>query len=308
MYKETKKMKGQWWAALIAAGLIAAPAFAADSTKASKEKTVSAAQNAQLSAAVLAEIRKRVAARLSSAQVETLLNNLASMNYTQVAALTGGPASQLERLIPGAGSVAAQAGQSPLDTAQQGGSDGNSAAQQAVQGQKDMRGGFETGSGFASDDDDAPVSGFVMGGTSTKKDPKESETGYPIANPHTGLTVDKRKDGSFSISNGTKKEYYDSNYKRATDPRDKKGEPVPDENAGSSGIVSAEEWRTIFGMLGSKGAPPKEASNPGSGGMAAPTTTTAGTPTDADAARAVDLVQVQEFIRISVEKLGPKLN
>ncbi|MBW2941735.1 hypothetical protein [Zhongshania aquimaris] len=272
-------------------------------------------QSVKLSPAVLNEIRIRVAPKLSSAQVEALLSNLASMNYTQVAALTSGSASQLERLIPGVSGTASSVGQSPLSSARQASTSGNNATQKGVQQQKDMRGGFNTGSGFSSDDEDPTkgLSKLSVGGTTVADEKaKKSAKGFPTTNPDTGITVDKREDGSFSISNGTQKEYYDSNYKRAKDPRDldkknQKSEPVPDGNAGDSGFVSPEEWRTILAMLGSRGSPDKVASNPGAGGMKVPTTTTAGTPTDYTASRTVDMVQLQEIIRVSVEKLGPKL-
>jgi hypothetical protein len=271
-------------------------------------------QSVKLSPAVLNEIRLRIAPKLSSAQVETLLSNLASMNYTQVAALTSGSASQLERLIPGASGTASSAGQSPLSSARQASTSGNNATQKGVQQQKDMRGGFGGGTkGHLSSFGDVCGAGAGDKGSGESQVPKEKkDIDTNKKDENSGFIIRIYDDGSFSITEKStgKREVWGADGTAATgSPKWTQNKtPVPDREGGSrSGAVSPEEWRTILGMLGSRGSPDKVASNPGAGGMKAPTTTTAGTPTDYTTSRAVDLVQLQEIIRVSVEKLGPKL-
>ena len=133
-------------------------------------------QSVKLSPAVLNEIRLRIAPKLSSAQVEILLSNLASMNYTQVAALTSGSASQLERLIPGVSGTASSVGQSPLSSARQASTSGNNATQKGVQQQKDMRGGFGGGTkGHLSSCGDVCGAGAGDKGSGESQVPKEKK-------------------------------------------------------------------------------------------------------------------------------------
>ena len=300
---------------ILAATLVTGSAFAQKAPNTSFQTTKPIAQqSATLNSAVLNEIRARVATKLSDAQVEALLSNLASMNYSQVATLTSGSASQLERLIPGASGAANAVGQSPLNSARQSSSSGNNATQNSIQQQKDMRGGFGGGTkGQLSSCGNACGAGAGDKGSGESQVPKEKEDiDTNKKDENSGFIIRIYDDGSFTITEKStgKREVWGEDGTAATgSPKWTQNKtPVPDREGGSrSGAVSPEEWRTILGMLGSRGSPDKVASNPGAGGMKAPTTTTAGTPTDYTTSRAVDLVQLQEIIRVSVEKLGPQL-
>ncbi|MDF1693523.1 MAG: hypothetical protein P1U47_14175 [Zhongshania sp.] len=295
--------------------LAASSAFAQKAPNTTSQTTkLSTQQNAKLSSAVLNDIRIRIAPKLSSTQVEALLSNLASMNYTQVAALTSGSASELERLIPGAAGAAVSAGQTPIDAARQGSTSGNNATQKGIQQQKDMRGGFAgSPKGQLSECGDACGAGSGDKGKGESQVPKEKEDiDTNKNNENSGFVIRIYDDGSFTITEKStgKREVWgkDRNAVTGSPKWTQNKTPVPDGDGGSrSGAVSPAEWRTLLGMLGSRGRPDKTASNPSAGGMKAPTTTTAGTPTDYSASGAIDLVQLQEVIRVSVEKLGPKL-
>jgi hypothetical protein len=128
-----------------------------------------------------------------------------------------------------------------------------------------------------------------------------------------GFVIRLYQDGSFTITdkrNGQREVWGKDGHPATSSPKWTSNKtPVPDGEGGSrSGAVTRDEWRTLLGMIGARGGRLEKESGTAAGGIKAPTTTTAGTPVDHDRAVTVDLVQVQEIIRLSVEKLGPKLN
>jgi hypothetical protein len=268
------------------------------------------ANSPKVSQAFLNEMRSRAVAnlRLSDSQVSALVSNLSAMNFNQVQELATGPASRLRQLVPGApAGDATKGGATQGATSQQGisnASDGN-ATQAAIGSQQASRGGFRDDRGSKSDSATCQACSFSGTG---RNNGTEAEDGK-VVNLSGGGKAYIYGDGSFVIESGGKKEVYDSqNQPRTGDPKWTANKtPVPDEDGGTrSGSVTRDEWRGILARKGATGAP-QETKTSGAGGTRTSTTTAAGTPTGLDSQVSVDLVQLQEALRIAAEKFGPKV-
>lgn len=311
-------------AAVLTLGLaLSVGAQSSDKAKPSDPSKIRSAQSAQLSPAVLQDLRQQLAGKLTTAQIENLLSNLASMNFHQVDALARGPTSQLERLIPGVrtGKVSAGSGTaSSLDHqgVRTSGKAGSPASQAGTVGQAPFKGGFAGGrQGQLSDCGQACGSGTQDRNSKDETQDTENLAKAPIdtnkSDGSSGFEIRIYQDGSFTItdkSNGQREVWGKDGQPATKSPKwtaDKT--PVPDEDGGSrSGGVTRDEWRTLMGMIGARGGRLDKGNGTAAGGLKAPTRTTAGTPVETTSTGVVDLVQLQEIIRVSIEKLGPKLN
>jgi hypothetical protein len=289
-------------------------ALAADTAKPSQALTGAS----RVTPAFLAEVRAQAASRLklSPSQIDALTSKLRSMNFNQVGALVTGNASALQGLVTGMqGSTvdAATAGATRGAVSQAGvepGASGN-ATERMLGDARTLRGGFSDGGAgqvSAKGSCDACAANFTAG-SQNNTDPSgdENKRDVPLS---AGGTAYVYPDGSFVIKDASgKQEVYDSNYReRTNDPRWTANKtPVPDGEGGRrSGLISAAEWRTLLGKIGSKGAP-QTGTATGAGGTKPGSRTTAGTPIELSTARVVDTAQLKEVLRVAVEKLGPKL-
>jgi hypothetical protein len=299
------------------------PAWSKDRPPPTSSPTSQGAQHARLAPAVLQDLRQRLAGRMSGAQLDALLSRLASMEAREVSELARGPVSRLERLIPGANASPAAAGSGSRATLTGQGVQGASgtrgpASQAGTVGQAPFKGGFTGGrQGQFSDCGQACGSGTQDRNSRDETQDTENLAKEPIdtnkGDSGSGFVIRLYQDGSFTITdkrNGQREVWGKDGHPATSSPKWTSNKtPVPDGEGGSrSGAVTRDEWRTLLGMIGARGGRLEKESGTAAGGIKAPTTTTAGTPVDHDRAVTVDLVQVQEIIRLSVEKLGPKLN
>lgn len=269
----------------------------------------------------LAEVRALAKSRtkLSQGQIDALTSNLSSMNFDQVGALVTGNTSALQGLVvrtgASAGGAAAGATQGAVTRVGVAPGAGGSATERMLGDARDLRGGFtDGGTGQVSEEAEVATclacsSNDGVVGSQSNTDPASDED-VKVVPLSAGGKAYVYSDGSFTIKDASgKQEVYNSiNLPRTDSVRWTANKtPVPDGEGGRrSGLISADEWRTLLGTIGSRGAPEADPAT-GAGGVVPDTRTTAGTPIEPDTAYVVDTVQLREVLRIAVEKLGPRL-
>lgn len=261
--------------------------------------------------AYIIEVRRQLlAAGSSSVNTEAILSRINGMNMSEIIQLADvANASQLERLMPGVVSSAANAARNPIDAARAAGSNsGNNATAGAVRGQTSMSGGFVDKSGYASVDASSCIACKATtspsGQTAHDTDPSTTTAGN-------GDKMETFSDGSVRFSDpktGTAKEHYNAGGRFVPDPYRPKNSTTPNpERQTHSGIITRGDIKGIAARRGSNITPTGEESTGTGGGIVATRTSTLGLFTESQSEQRISIAQLQEIMRLSVEKLGPKL-
>jgi len=313
MWQRIAKRESRAAVLFISLGLIGAPVIVQSAETAPAQ--TAAASTAKVSPAFLAEVRAQVMQRLrlTASEADTLTSKLSSMNFNQVGGLVTGNASALQALFTAGQGIGTDAKTGTQGAVNQSGvatSSGGNATERMLSDTKNLRGGFTDGGRGNAQEGGKDCQACAGTGTGSRNNTDPAADGGDPIKTQNGGKIYVYPDGSFVIQdkNG-KQEVYDKNYKaRTDDPRWTANKtPVPDGEGGRrSGLISAAEWRTLLGRLGSRGAPEANKSS-GAGCTVATTRTTAGTPIEVQTKRVVDTVQLQEILRIAAEKFGPKL-
>ena len=285
------------------------------------KKPTIAATDAKQQAALLVEIRKNLSqsGKFSPAVIDGVIAELRNKSMEEIKAMVdfaGSKATGAERLVgPGAGQDARdRAGEIVGRSGSSSATTGNG-TQRGVQGQL-------TGGGINDTRGQDGIWGIGQAGCSacpgdviTEDQPSkqvDQKNGGPI-NAGNGDVIQRWNDGSASIQrpNGTTE--YINSAGRLVDGNGANVTPNPEDNTpGGSGRLTAADVRRIGALLGSKSEPDPNSGKGGAGGGVNATkanpTGTVGLYTEAGTATYVSRADVQEVIRISVEKLqGPQV-
>jgi hypothetical protein len=261
-------------------------------------------------AKVLSEIEIRAhQIGLSKEQLQSLMASLNDKNLSQLRDLADARnASQLERLIPGISAVNNLVVSDPSRSS--GGSSKGSAVEQGIgrqltegPGQRDpgRTGQLSVGSGCI-----ACPNTLTMGGNSGQpakqagEEPKTIQTAI-------GGTIKIYSDSSVSIQNADGSTEYLNSEGRIVDKNGSPITPNPQRDA-QSNRVTAQNLREIEARRGSKGTPNPNRDGVGAGGAVDPgrvnTVGSRATFTEDGVATRASVADLQEIMRIAIEKLG----